>query len=124
MYLTAHTVSCYYATYLGPPSTICSSPLLNSFCPHRNYRGIISKYCLFGPSYQYPRPDSISLIQVEFFRFQQGLSVTGHAIPISLAAQNYIAEVLDRTGTEFGLKIPSFQSPSLTMKESVFRVFN
>ena len=64
------------------------------------------------------------LIQVEFLTFQQGLSITGHAIQILLAAQNYITEVLDSTDTDCGLKIPSCQSPSLTMKESVFPFIN
>ena len=51
---------------------------------------------------------STSLIQVKFLRFQQGLSVTGYAIPIFHAALNYITEVLDSTGTDFGFKIPFY----------------
>ena len=45
-----------------------------------------------------------SFIQVEFLRFHQGLCVAGHAVSIFLAAQDYIAEVVDSTGTYFGLK--------------------
>ena len=48
-----------------------------------------------------------SLIQIEFLTFHQGLSVTGHAVPILLVSKDYIAEVLDSTGTYFGFKIPS-----------------
>ena len=66
----------------------------------------------------------ITLIQIEILTFQQGLSITGHSVSIYLAAQNYIPIVLDSTGTDFGLKIPSLQSPSLTMKESVLRIIN
>ena len=57
-----------------------------------------------------------SLIQIEFLGFDQGLSVTGHAVPIFLASQDYSAEVPDNTRTDFGLRIPSLQSPSLTVK--------
>ena len=46
-----------------------------------------------------------SLSQIEFLRFQQGLSVT---VPIFLVAQDYITEVLDSAGTDFGLKLLSF----------------
>ena len=55
---------------------------------------------------------------IEFFRFQKVLSRTGHAVPIFLVAQDYIAEVLDNTG----LKIQSFYSPSLIVSESVFHI--
>ena len=60
------------------------------------------------------------IIQIEFLRFQQGLSVIGHVV----VAQGYIAQVFDSTGYDFDLKITSFQSPSLTRKESVFRIIN
>ena len=65
---------------------------------------------------------STSLIEVEFVRFQQGVSITGHSILIFLGAQIYIADMLDSTGTNFGLEVPHFQLPSLTIKESVFRI--
>ena len=70
------------------------------------------------------RSNRNSLTQIKYLIFPQGLSVTGHAISILLAAENYIAEVLDNTGTDFGVKIPSFQYPSLTMEESMFRIIN
>ena len=65
-----------------------------------------------------------SLIQIEFLRFQPGLSGTGHVVQIFFGVQDHIAEVLNSAGSDFGLKIYFFQSPSLTMKESVFRIIN
>ena len=50
---------------------------------------------------------STSLIQIKFLRFQQCLSLTAYAIPIFLYAQNYIVEVLETTGIDFSLQIPS-----------------
>ena len=62
-----------------------------------------------------------SILLSEFLIFQQGLTVTGHSVQIFIAVQDYIAVVVGNTG---GLKIGSSQSPSLTMKESVFRNIN
>ena len=65
-----------------------------------------------------------TVIQIEFFRFQQDLSVTDNALRIFIAAQNHIAKILNSKRTDFGLKISSFQYPSLTMKKNVFRIIN
>ena len=43
--------------------------------------------------------------------------VSDHVVPIVLSAQDYIAEVFDSSGTNYGLKISAFQSPSITIKE-------
>ena len=65
-----------------------------------------------------------SVIQIEFLRFHLGLRITRNVIPIFIAAQDDIADVFDSTGINFGLKILSFQSPSLTTKESVVHIIN
>ena len=78
-------------------SAVCGAliPLLNSYCPLRNYRAITSKWSPFGIrvriAEQYLRNCLIVhptfLIQVDFFSFQHDLSVTSHAVPIFLAAE-------------------------------------
>ena len=65
-----------------------------------------------------------SFLQIEFLRFQQRLSVTGYVVAIFLAFQGYIAEVLYSSGTDYSLKIPSFQYPFLRIKGSVFYIIN
>ena len=66
----------------------------------------------------------LAAYKIKNLRFRQDFSVTGYNIPIFLAAQDYIAEVPDSTCVDFGLKIASFPSPSLTMKEIVFYTIN
>ena len=140
MYLTAiQGKSSLSPLCVGTSPTKSSPPLLASFCPLQNHRDISSYFfrltiwplhihIRFQIAQQYPRSclnvHSTSLIQVKIiFFFSVRPYLTGHALPIFLAAENFIAEVLDSTGTDFSLKLPSFQSPSFTMKESVFGTF-
>ena len=128
---------------LKTPTSPTKSPphFLASFCPLRNYRetsvlynGVclaiwtLYTHILVRIAQQYLRSclsvHPTYLIKIKFLRLQERLSVTSHAAPILLAAQDHTAEVFDSTGTDFGLKIPSFPSSSLTMKESVLRIIH
>ena len=75
--------------------------------PNRTFREVVNTRRVWGRklSEKLSERPSTSLIQIEFLRFQQSLSGTCHVVSIFLAAQDYITEVLNSKGTDFGLNI-------------------